>query len=134
MVRTLEVSMNKTSLIAITGVALIQACSAYDGLCQKELKLNLDDDFVDICAAQASGSEAVLRKSAEPECGKLADARLALVACQSVLGCEDFANSVQEAGSDDDKCKDFSKGLTEAVEATDFGLACDGIEDDEGSN
>ena len=132
--------MKKMSLIAITGVALIQACSAYDGLCKKqfecqeELKLNLDDDFVDICAAQASGSEAVLRKSAEPECGKLADARLALVACQSVLGCEDFAKSVQEAGSDDDKCKDFSKGLTEAVEAADFGLACDGIEDDEGSN
>jgi hypothetical protein len=112
-------------------------CNPAEGLCQKEfdcqeqLGLNLEDDYVAVCAASREGVNNALRKNAERTCKDLADAQVSSAVCQSTLSCDDLKKSRDNFGGDEDPCKDLNKGLVDALNATNNAADCDGIADDD---
>jgi hypothetical protein len=115
--------------------AAIFGCNPAEGLCQKQfdcheqLGLNLEDDYVEVCAAELEGQNNALRKNAEKECKDLADAQVALATCLSTLSCDDLKKA-QDGG--DTLCKDVQKDFSDKNTAADNGAKCDGIDDDAG--
>lgn len=108
-------------VVAAAGCPATQAFCEKQFECQDDLGLKLEDDYVDVCVAQTDGNLAALRANAEPECEDLANAQVALAGCLLTLDCDKIA--------DEDECKDFRKGVADALDATDGGAACDAIED-----
>jgi hypothetical protein len=108
-------------VVTAAGCPATQAFCEQQFKCREELGLELEDDFVDVCVAQTDGEQATLRANAEPECEDLANAQTALAACLQTLDCDKIA--------DEDECKDFRKGVADALDDTDGGAACDAIED-----
>ena len=94
---------------------VLASCSPSNGQCQKEfdckteLKLDLLNDYVDICSAERDGAVNALNKAADKECHDLATAEIALATCESTLSCDDLA---KERSGGDTTCKSFQDDLT----------------------
>ena len=114
-------------------VAAAASCNPAQGLCQKQfdckdkLKLDLQDDYVAVCAAEFEGANNALRQNAEKECKDLADAEVTTAVCLSSLSCDDLVKAATPGG--DTICKDAQKDLSDKLKAADGGAKCDGIAD-----
>lgn len=99
--------------------------------CQAETGRALEDDYVAVCKARQEGYQNVLRQNAEQVCEDLANAELALQTCLEnlLLTCEERAS--YDLDPDSEVCGSMRKMRDDALEAANFGLACDGVRDDE---
>jgi hypothetical protein len=115
--------MNK--LIHTLTLAVVVAtvgCTAQN-FCAKRQECNdkLEDDSYNVCVEEVSASYNALRANEEDDCQKLADAQLALLACEASLDCDDFEES--DLGG---KCDDELDDVRDAQD--DAGGACSSLD------
>jgi hypothetical protein len=108
------------SLLALAAVASSTACTA-QSFCNKraecladEADIELEDDSIAVCVAEFDASINTLRANEEDDCQQLADATVALRACQAGLKCDDFFES-DLGGECDDQLDDFEDAQEDAA-------------------
>ncbi len=112
-------------MAAVAVVALTSSCTTQN-FCAKRTECeaqendrDLEDDSTRVCAAQFDARINALRANEEQDCQVLADAELALAACQAGLKCDDFFES-DLGGECDDEIDDVddARGDADGLQCT----------------
>ena len=99
--------------VVVSTVAVTAGCTA-NSWCAKRAECeasendrDLEADSTAVCVEEFNGFIGALRANEEDDCQKLADATLALRACEASLKCDDFFEA-DRGGECDDQLDDFN--------------------------